>query len=204
MIWGFYVEGIGAISRLLPAIILASACYLWAQKLSFFPAARDLLFSGRYSADMNRALIDRESKERTEDKLSTLGDAFASLSDIFYNLSERLSRPGVPELERICDGVYDRYCPSCPNRELCWGIEYAESRTLLRMLGETLASGGEATASELPDYMRRRCEALPGIIDEINERAAELYRIASTSEKTEVFAMEFTGLNNLLCTILLV
>jgi stage II sporulation protein E len=147
---------------------------------------------------MNRALIDRESKERTEDKLSTLGDAFASLSDIFYNLSERLSRPGVPELERICDGVYDRYCPSCPNRELCWGIEYAESRTLLRMLGETLASGGEATASELPDYMRRRCEALPGIIDEINERAAELYRIASTSEKTEVFAMDYAAIAEIL------
>ena len=198
MIWGFYVEGIGAISRLLPAMILASACYLWAQKLSFFPAARDLLFSGRYCADMNRALIDRESKERTEDKLSSLGDAFSSLSDIFYNLSERLSRPGVPELERMCDSVYDRYCPSCPNRELCWGIEYAESREVLSLISEALASGGNASVSSLPDYMRRRCSALPGIVGEINERAAELFRIASTSEKTEIFAMDYSSLADIL------
>ena len=198
MIWGFYVEGIGAMSRLLPAMILASACYLWAQKLSFFPAARDLLFSGRYCADMNRALIDRESRSKTEDKLSSLGDAFSSLSDIFYNLSERLGRPGVPELERMCDGVYDRYCPSCPNREICWGIEYAESRELLAMLGEKLSSGGVADTCDLPDYMRRRCQALPGIIGEINERSAELFRMASTSEKTEIFAMDYAAISDIL------
>ena len=198
MIWGFYVEGVGAVSRLLPAMILASACYLWAQKLSFFPAARDLLFSGRYCADMNRALIDRESRTKTEDKLSSLGDAFSSLSDIFYNLSERLCRPGVPELERMCDGVYDRYCPSCPNREICWGIEYSESRELLSMLGERLATGGVAEVSDLPDYMRRRCQALPGIVGEINERSAELFRMASTSEKTEIFAMDYAAISELL------
>lgn len=198
MIWGFYVEGVGAMSRLLPAMILASACYLWAQKLSFFPAARDLLFSGRYCADMNRALIDRESKSKTEDRLSSLSDAFSSLSDIFYNLSERLCRPGVPELERMCDGVYDRYCPSCPNREICWGIEYSESRELLSMLSERLSSEGAADVSDLPDYMRRRCQALPGIIGEINERSAELFRMASSSEKTEIFAMDYASISDIL------
>ena len=198
MIWGFYVEGVAALSRLLPAMILAAACYLWAQKLSFFPAARDLLFSGRYCADMNNALIDRESKSATEERLSSLGEALSSLSDLFYNLSERLSRPGVPELERMCDGVYDRYCPSCPNREVCWGIEYSESREILTMLGERLAVGGFAEMSDVPEYMRRRCHALPGIVGEINERSAELFRLASTSEKTEIFAMDYAALSDIL------
>lgn len=198
MIWGFYVEGIGAISRLLPAMILASACYLWAQKLSFFPAARDLLLSGRYCADMNRALIDRESRSRTEQRLLSLGEAFSSLSDVFYNLSERLGRPGVPELERMCDGVYDRYCPTCPNREICWGIEYAESRELLSMLGEKLSLGKSAEPCDLPEYMRRRCQALPGIVGEINERSAELFRLSSSLERTEIFAMDYAAISDIL------
>ena len=198
MLWGFYVDGISAMSRVLPAIILSGACYLWAQKLSFFPAARDLLFSGRYCADMNNALIDREGRTETEARLASLGEAFSSLSDIFYNLSERLCRPGVPELERMCDGVYDRYCPSCPNREVCWGIEYSESREILKMLGERLALGGSAEQSDVPDYMRRRCQALPGIVCEINERAAELYRLSSTFEKTEIFAMDYAALSDIL------
>lgn len=198
MLWGFYVEGIAAISRLLPAMILASACYLWAQRMSIFPAARDLLLSGRYCADMNRALIDRESRSRTEERLTSLGGAFSSLSDVFYNLSERLGRPGVPELERMCDGVYDRYCPTCPNREICWGIEYAESRELLSMLGEKLAVGKSAEACDLPDYMRRRCQALPGIIGEINERSAELFRLSASFGTTEIFAMDYAAISDIL------
>lgn len=198
MIWGFYVEGIGAISRLLPALIIASAIFLWAQRVSFLPAARDMLLTGRYCADMNRAVIERDSRSRTEERLSSLGEAFSSLSDVFYNLSSRLGRPDVPELERMCDSVYDRYCPTCPNRELCWGIEYSDSREILTMLGEKLSIGKNAEACDLPDYMRRRCQALPGIVGEINERAAQLYRLSSTLERTEIFAMDYAALSDIL------
>ena len=198
MIWGFYVEGIGAMSRLLPAMILAAVAYLWAHKLSLFPAARDLLFSGRYCSDMNSALIDRESRAETEERLASLGSAFSSLSDLFYNMSERLSRPGRPELERMCDGVYDRYCPACQNRDLCWGIEYAKSREILSRIGERLAESGFAEMSDIPEYMRRRCQALSGIVGEINERSAELYKLATTTEKTEIFAMDYSSLSEIL------
>ena len=198
ILWGFYVEGLSSMSKLLPAMMLSSACYLWAQKLSFFPAARDLLFSGRYCRDMNSALIDRESRQRSEDKMEGLAEAFSSLSDIFYNLSDRLSRPGVPELTRMCDSVYDRYCPECSNREVCWGIEYADSRELLAGLSERLATGGMADICDLPEYMRRRCIALPGMIGEINEKTAIMYRTARSVEKTRVFAMDYASVSEIL------
>ena len=197
-LWGFYVEGMASMSKLLPAMMLASACYLWAQKLSFFPAARDLLFSGRYCRDMNGALIDRESRQRSEDRMEGLADAFSSLSEIFFNLSDRLGRPGVPELTRMCDGVYDRYCPECKNRDVCWGIEYADSRELLASLSQRLAAAGTADLSDLPEYMRRRCPALPGMIGEINEKAAIMYRTARSVEKTQVFAMDYAAVSEIL------
>ena len=198
ILWGFYVEGLSSMSKLIPAMMLSSACYLWAQRLSFFPAARDLLFSGRYCRDMNGALIDRESRRRSEDKLESLAEAFSSLSDIFYNLSDRLSRPGIPELTRMCDGVYDRYCPECKNRELCWGIEYAESRELLASLSGRLAAAGTADVNDLPEYMRRSCIALPGMIGEINEKTAIMFRTARSVEKSRVFAMDYAAVSEIL------
>ncbi len=198
MLWGFYIEGLSSMSRLLPGMIFASACYLWAQKLSFFPAARDLLFSGRYCADMNRALIQKESREKLEDKLSSLSDAFSSLSDIFYNLSDRLARPGIAELTRMCDGVYDKYCPTCQNRDVCWGVEYGESRELLALLSERLHTSGAGAVGDLPEYMRRRCVALPSIIGQINEETARLFTRARSLEKTEIFAMDYAAVSSIL------
>ena len=198
MIWGFYAEGTAAVAHILPAVMLSAASYLGAQKLSFFPAARDLIFSGRYCVDMNDADIARISRRESEKHLETLSDTFESLSEIFYNLSDRLSRPGLPELRRMCDGVYDRYCPLCPNRDLCWEIEYASSAELLGILSEALRERGVADIDDLPEYMRSRCAALPGIIGEINRGCAELTRIACISDKTDVFAMDYAAVSELL------
>ena len=198
MIWGFYVEGTGAVSHLLPAVMLASVCYVGAQKLSFFPAAKDLLFSGKYCSDMNDADMWRLDRRHTEAHLCELSAGFESLSEVFGNLSDRLSRPGIPELRRMCDGVYDKYCPSCPNRRLCWEIEYSASASVVGGLGELLASRGIAKVEDLPEYMQSRCVAPPGIIDEINRESARLCRESGLSDKSEVFSMDYKAVAELL------
>ena len=198
LLWGFYVEGTQAVSHILPAVMLASVSYVGAQRLSFFPAARDLLFSGRYCAEMNDADMWRIERRNTENRLCELSDTFESLSEVFENLSDRLSRPGIPELRRMCDGVYDRYCPSCPNRQLCWEVEYPSSVSIVEGLSELLSSRGIAEVGDLPDYMRSRCLALPGIIGEINRKCSELTDLSGLSDKTEVFAMDYKAVSELL------
>ena len=198
MLWGFYIDGVSAMSHLLPAIVLSEVCFVGARRLSFFPAAKDLLFSGRYCSDMNNALAAGESREEAYRKMAELSDTFSSLSEVFYNLSDRLCRPGLPELRRMCDSVYDRYCPVCPNRNLCWELEYASSKELLGTLSEALHTKGLASAENVPDYMRERCLALPGIIGEINHGCAELSRLALLSDKSGVFAMDYSAVSSLL------
>ena len=198
VIWGFYVEGTGAVSHVLPAVMTSAVCYVGAQKLSFFPAAKDLLFSGKYCADMNDADMWRIDRRRTEWRLGELSDSFEALSEIFENLSGRLSRPGIPELRRMCDGVYDKYCPFCTNRQLCWEIEYSQSASLIGSIGDMLAERGVASVGDLPEYMQSRCTALPGIIGEINRQCAALSRLSGISDKTEVFAMDYRAVAELL------
>ena len=198
MIWGFYVEGTQAVVHVLPAVLTASVSYVGAQKLSFFPAAKDLLFSGKYCADMNDADMWRIDRHRVENNLANLSDAFESLAEVFENLSDRLSRPGIPELRRLCDSVYDKYCPTCPNRQLCWEIEYPSSASIVGGLGELLASRGIASTDDLPEYMQSRCTALPGIIGEINRQCSELTKLSGLSDKSEVFAIDYRAVSELL------
>jgi len=198
VMWGFYVEGSSAISHVLPAVMLSAASYTGAQKLSFFPAAKDLLFSGKYCSDMNDADMSALCRKEYEYRLTELSDTFESLSEIFYNLSDRLSRPQLPELRRMCDSVYDKYCPVCPNRDLCWELEYSASADILGSIGDMLLSRGVAGIEELPEYMRIRCSALPGIIGEINLKSAELIRLSGMSDKTGVFAMDYAAVSGLL------
>lgn len=198
VLWGIYVEGVGAVSHILPAVMLASAAYIGASKLSFFPAAKDLIFSGRYCADMNDADISRFSQRECERHLSELSENLETLSEIFYNLSDRLCRPGIPELRRMCDSVYDQYCPYCENKAVCWELEYSQSADVLGSIGDILASRGIADVSDLPSYMQSRCTALPGIINEINQKSRDLSRVSCLADKTEVFAMDYAAIARLI------
>jgi stage II sporulation protein E len=171
------------------------------QKLTFFPAAKELIFSGRYCSDMNDADMAGESRCSVYERIDRLADTFSSLSEIFYNLSDRLGRPPVPELRRMCDRVYDKYCPLCPSREICWELEYNSSKDMLSRLSERLGEKGLADKNDLPDYMRSRCVALPGIIGEINTECAELYKSFKLSDKTMTLAMEYRCVSSLLSDI---
>lgn len=201
MLWGFYIEGVGAMSRLLPAIMLASVCYMGTRKLSLFPAAKDLLFSGKYCSDMNDAAMAIEATDAAYKRMGELSDAFSSLSEIFYNLSDRLSRPGLPDLRKMCDRIYDKYCPVCPNKGLCWELEYASSKKMLSDISEKLSGIGFADESDIPEYMRSRCVALPGIVGEINHQFSNLCRDMRSSDKTEVFAMDYASVSGLLAEV---
>ena len=201
MLWGFYLEGASAMSEILPAVMLSSVCYMGVQRLSLFPAAKEIIFSGRYCIDMNGAAIANESREETLERLAGLSDTFASLSEVVYNLSDRLGRPPAPELRRMCDKVYDKYCPMCPSREICWELEYNSSTEIISAISQRLGEKGVADKDELPEYMKARCVALPGIIGEINHECAELYKSFRLANKTSVLAMEYAAVSALLSGI---
>jgi stage II sporulation protein E len=72
---------------------------------------------------------------------------------------------------------------------------------MLTATSKRLSEKGIAAPRDIPEYMKSRCGALPGIIGEINSECAELYRNARLSDKTEVFAMEYKSVAALLSEI---
>ena len=65
------------------------------------------------------------------ERMRELSDAFAGLADSFSELAKTRRRPTEGELRTACDSVCDRVCLKCPNRNLCWNLEYASTLDII-------------------------------------------------------------------------
>jgi len=198
MIWGVYVNGMSALSELLPALLCGTMIFGAADKLSLITSEPELI---KAKSD-DRAALDSLVKEQmiksNEQNLRRLSVMFAELAEAFHNLSDRLRRPAALDLRRMCDGVYDKYCPACPKRELCWGVEYSKTLDVLNGLTSDLHTKARADAMSVPDYMRSRCHALPQMINEINDSCARLTEQSLLCDRTGVFAIDYDGISKIL------
>lgn len=136
----------------------------------------------------------RYAKKRhadANDRLRGISDAFSSLSEMFYNLSDRLRRPTTLDLHRLCDASFDRFCPACPHKTVCWGFEYAETLTVLGDLASALHTHGTVTEKQIPDALLRRCPTMSAILSDINRECSKLTGELLRDNRTEIFAMDY-------------
>lgn len=206
MVWGGYVDGLEALIRLVPALVCASILVLSADRLGLFPA--DSLGNGILSLRRAReqqnaaATVAEQRAESAEARMAALSDTFSALSQVCYNLSDRLRRPGVIELRRVCDEACDRYCQTCTNRDLCWEQEYGSTVDVLGKLTIELHGAGKATPGTVPEYLRHRCPSMGAILDDINQNCARLWAEVSRNDRTEVFAVDYEAVSTILAETL--
>lgn len=188
--YAFALFGTDGITLLLPALLTAGALFLAGDSAGVIEGSaghRARLFRRRAaeeSAGARRALFEKG-------RLRDLSHALCDLSGTFFELSSKLRRPSVAELRHLSDKAFDRTCPSCPNRELCWGSEYTATAAAVAALGTRLHSTGAVTADRLPATLVARCSALPDILDEINKGTARLAQEALRGDKTSVVAGDY-------------
>ena len=187
----------------LPAILLAAPVFLAVESLwSKLPSVRAAQESSEDMQDMAglfASALALESRSRTQRKrMQALSEAFESLSKRFYDLSDQLKRPRMLDLRRICDESFTRQCAKCRNRDVCWGAEYDRTLEAQARLAAQLHTGGRADAEALPDSLRDFCPYLDTVVEDINRRCARMTEILLRSEKTEVFAADYSAIAALL------
>ena len=197
--WGFYPLGLDALTSLLPAFLAASLLLCTADKLLSHPS---VLFELAPDIELletveHTDIADRRA-ESGERRMRELSETFSTLAGIFYSLSDRMRRPGLLDLRRMCDRAFDAVCPNCPQRDLCWGADYAGTLTQLSRIAAALHEQGRATEGSLENGFRERCDSLPDLIERINAECARMTEAALRTEKTEIFAMDFEGLSQIL------
>ncbi len=198
MIWGVYVNGLSSLSELLPALLCGTMVFGAADKLSLISSYPELISLRSQDKTALQLLVRDEINRSDESCIRRLSSMFGELAESFYNLSDRLRRPGSLDLRRMCDGVFDKYCKDCPRREVCWGVEYSATLETLNRLTSDLHTKARADISSVPEYLKARCAALPGIITDINESCARLTEHALMCDRTGVFALDYDGVSQIL------
>ncbi len=199
MVWGIYVDGVNVIATLFPALLSSAMIFCTFEKIAEMPETRDFLNakSEKEALALKNAIAQRRIKSN-EEKIKSLADAFSSLSEVMFDLGDRLRRPAVLDLRQMCDSTYDKFCPDCENKNVCWGIEYSETLDIINRLSSRLHTHGIAGEECIPQYMRKRCSLLPDIVAEINLRCSYLTEQALKSEKTEIFAFDYNAIAGIL------
>lgn len=136
-----------------------------------------------------------ESRKR---KFAALSSAFDEISDELMKLSEGLRSPGQGELHRLCEGVFGKVCKRCALSSVCWQSYYEESAAAVDEITKTLSQKSSLTYDDMPDYLRRRCRHTERILNQIGEGYADLIESAINKDKTDLFAMDYAAMAELL------
>lgn len=200
-VWTVYAEGAEAVATAFPAYLLAGAIFSPLMLIRIREARTEDESSEGKNARKDTETELRCAKTRHEDandRFRNISDAFSALSEIFYNLSDRLRRPGTLDLRRICDSSFDCYCTDCPNKTICWGLEYSETYQTVGTLISHLHTKGNVTSQQIPAHLRQRCASMERILEQINSECARFTGELLRSSRTEIFAMDYEAAANII------
>ena len=129
------------------------------------------------------------------ERMKELSEAFSGLADSFSELARTRRRPTEGELRAACDSVCDRVCLKCPNRNLCWNLEYASTLDIITKMCSAVSVKGYVEASDIPEYMIRRCPSLDSITDGVNSAATELIRECLEDGRLSGFSADYRAVS---------
>ena len=204
--WGFYIQGIGALTGLAPALFGACVLFGVLDKLFFSAKAKEAEATEASAKAIPReeALAVEASGAQalrladTHRRIKLLCEGFSSLSEVFWGMSRRMQAPTEGDLRQICDRAFEDSCATCPQRSGCWGERYHLSAGELNTLSAVLHRNGHLTASDAPRELSARCDRLPDILEEINHRASQRARELLLGDRTEVFAQDYESISEIL------
>ena len=200
--WSALLNGFWGLAAALPTVMLCGAMLFAADKW-LLPALRaaeidqeecDFAGEGEFARLVTQENRNQSAFERTE----SMVQAFTGLSETFYELCDKLRRPALLDLRRICDGAFESACADCPRREICWGSEYATTLESIGKLASALHLCGKADAACFPQKMLGSCPRTERIVAVANAQCAEMTACLLQSERTHVFAADYAAIADLL------
>ncbi len=206
--WGMYVDGISAVTSLLPAFLSSAVIFSVADKIFSAKEARDEVEkpeSAEEARESEKAVCavaeDALAEERmraVEARVELMGETFVALSGFFYDLGEKMKKPLAGDIKQICDESFDRCCGNCKSKELCWDENCAETMGIVSSISAHIHREGRLEGDNIPEGFRRRCERLSDIVDEINHNCMLHTKQLLLCDKTEIFAADYEAMAELI------
>lgn len=188
--WALYSDGVSALSKVIPEIILATAL--------FYPAACFKVLPSGIS------FVSEESAKReiggsdAGEKLRRISDAMDHMANVFSGLSKKLCIPDGAEIMAACEKGFSAYCGECGKKEICHHREDFKRGSVIKKAASHLREYGKVGIDSFSDSMARGCSNLDGIVETINLEYAEAFENASKTDKTSAFAQDYATMSKLI------
>ena len=189
--WSAYVKGFLILLPLIPATLLAATAFVLIQKTSFFSTSAAKEEQGEEEQALQQRQMESLRYRDSNERFRGISDAFSSLSEVFYNLSDRFRRPGTLDLRLLCDRSFDAFCNDCPNKNICWGLEYTATLGAVNDLIAQLHTRGRVFGEHVDEQLAGRCTRIDGILERINTDCARLTGEMLRNNRTEIVAMDY-------------
>jgi stage II sporulation protein E len=190
--WSGYVKGFWILLQLVPASLLSDLAFVVVQKTAIFSAPKEEIEENINEENAHqRQQVESIRYRDSSERFRGISDAFSSLSEVFYNLSDRFRRPGTLDLRLLCDRSFDAFCNDCPNKNICWGLEYTATLGAVNDLIAQLHTRGRVSDEHVDEQLANRCTRIDGILERINTDCARLTGEMLRNNRTEIVAMDY-------------
>ena len=189
--WSAYVKGFLLLLSLVPATLLAAVAFVVVQKTAVLSVTDEQKEIKDEPIPQTNQELEGIRYRDSNERFRGISDAFSSLSEVFYNLSDRFRRPGTLDLRLLCDRSFDAFCNDCPNKNICWGLEYTATLGALNDLIAQLHTRGRVSNEHVGEPLLGRCTRIEGILERINTDCARLTGAMLRNNRTEIVAMDY-------------
>ena len=200
LLYGIYTSGLASLSADFPALLSAPLVFCAAERFDLISDLKKFI-SSRENADdsfSNQLILAERRINIQDERIKSISESFSSLSEIFYNLSSQLKRPSMLDLHSICEESFEKHCDGCENRPSCFGAEYPITLDAIKKSAVSLHSFGKLEEKKLPDAFKKKCLRSEKIVDEVNLACSIATKKAFQNEKTEIFALDYDAIANIL------
>jgi stage II sporulation protein E len=183
---GFRTFGLITADFLCGVLLFLPLCRLLPQKTSSVSA-----FAGK---DM----MHKETMRSAKQKLKRMSEAFSSLSEVFYTVSDSMKKPQLTEASRLVSDCCSEVCSRCSLSGICWGREHSLHVEASSRVASRLLVSGQVEKKDFGEPFATGCKNLEELCALVNRRFEELSGNFIKNNKTRLLAGEYSSVSRLL------
>ena len=189
--YSLYAEGLSSFASL-------TENYIWAAVFGY-PILYLLPSAGIHRVKgAPREILHRETIRRTKHKLRRMSEAFSSLSEVFYTVSDTMKKPQLSESSRLISDCCSEICSRCVRSGVCWGEKRDYSAAATVTVASRLLEEGRISEEDFPRAFAEKCISLPNLARRINDRFSQMCGDYYKNNKTSLLAGEYSAVARLI------
>lgn len=195
--WAVYAGGYMTVVDTVPSIFAGCAILIFLLRAdTLLPPEKEKDFS---DLPGGAAILSEKLRyTETTGRITAKRDAFASLSDMLFRLSDRVRRPSFYDVKDAASQTRSEICGECEIRDSCtkncsdaWGN-----------LVSRLYESGTLLEKDLTEAGLDSCIYPDELTESINKNYAETLRELISTDKTEIMAYDYSAISSILTDIL--